>query len=120
MGRDSCVGRKNGGSKLLSGIPDGDFYYVEKPTNYTVGPLCGPMYQTWDYDAKDRPTAENIGLLMHTLISHWPEIVGNEIANATRPLALTVEPYISAHLPPRVSVLWLHPTQLEEANNLGK
>lgn len=80
---------KNGCSKLLSGIPDCDFYYVEKPTNYTVGPLGGPMYRAWDYDTKDRPSAENIGQIMHTLISHWPEIVGNEIANVTRPLALT-------------------------------
>ena len=81
----------NGCSNLLQTIPDSEFYHVEEPTNYTVGPLGGPMFRSWDYEVKNRPSAEQIEQIMQTLLSHWPEIVGNEIASVTRPLALTGE-----------------------------
>ena len=45
---------KNGCDKLVSEIPDSDFYFVEKPTSYTVGPLGGPMYRAWNFKAKSR------------------------------------------------------------------
>ena len=82
---------KNGCSNLGSGIPGRDFYFVENPTSYTVGPLGGPMYRAWDSEAKYCPSLEQITQLMDALLSRWPEIVGNEIGNSTRPLAFTGE-----------------------------
>jgi hypothetical protein len=82
---------KNGCSNLVSGIPDRDFYFVEKPTSYTVGPLGGPMYCAWDFEAKSRPSSEQTAQLMDVLLSRWSEIVGNEIGSITRPLAFTGE-----------------------------
>jgi hypothetical protein len=34
----------NGCFDLLSDIPETDYYYVDEPTSYSVGPLGGPMY----------------------------------------------------------------------------
>ncbi len=82
---------KNGCSALVSGIPDQDFYFVEKPTSYAVRPLAGPMYHAWDFEAKSRPSSEQIPKLMDALLSRWSEIVGNEIGSITRPLAFTGE-----------------------------
>jgi hypothetical protein len=82
---------KNGCANLVSGIPDSDFYFVEKPTSYMVGPLGGPMYRPWDFEAKRRPPSEQIAQLMDTLLSRWSEIAGIELASVTRPLAFTGE-----------------------------
>ena len=82
---------KNKCTNLVSGIPDSDFYFVEKPTSYMVGPMGGPMYRPWDFEAKSCPPIEQIAQLMDTLLSRWPEIVGNELASVTRPLAFTGE-----------------------------
>jgi len=82
---------KNGCSNLVSDIPDSDFFFVEKPTNYTVGPLGGPMYRAWDFETKSRPSFEQVEHLRDILISRWPEIVGNELASVTRLLAFTGE-----------------------------
>lgn len=81
----------NGCTNLLSGIPDADFYFVEIPTSYEVGPLGGPMYRPWDFESKSRPPSDHLAKLMETLLSRWPVIVGNELASVTRPLAFTGE-----------------------------
>jgi hypothetical protein len=80
---------KNGCTEMVSGIPEQDFYSVEKPTSYMIGPMGGPMYCAWDFEVKGCPTSRQIKEYMDTLLSHWPEIVGNEIASITRPLAFT-------------------------------
>ncbi len=82
---------KNGCSDFLSGIPDKDCYFVEKPTSYGVGPLGGPVYRPWDFEGKSRPTPEEIVKLMEALTSNGSEIVGKEIGSITRPLAFTGE-----------------------------
>jgi len=79
----------NGCSNLVTDIADRDFYFVEEPTSYMVGPMGGPMYREWDFDTKSRPSSEQIAQSMENLLSHWSEIVGKEIANITRPLAFT-------------------------------
>jgi len=79
----------NGCIEFVSGIPDQDFYFVDNPTSYTVGPLGGPMYRVWDFETKNRPSSEQIAQHMDTLLSQWPEIVGRELASITRPLAFT-------------------------------
>lgn len=80
---------KNGCSHLVSDIRDQDFYCVEKPTSYEIGPLGGPMYRDWDFEAKPRPSSDQITEHMEVLRSRWSEIVGKEIACNTRPLAFT-------------------------------
>lgn len=80
---------RNGCGDLAADISDCDFYFVDTPTNYTVGSLGGPMHRRWDYDARDRPSAGQIKLSLDTLIDRWAAIVGQEIACATRPLAFT-------------------------------
>jgi hypothetical protein len=80
---------KNGCADLVSGIPDSDFYFTENPTSYMVGPLSGPMYRPWDFQAKSCPPSDKIAQLMDTLLSRWSEIVGIELANVTSPLAFT-------------------------------
>ncbi len=83
--------QNNGCTDLVAGIPDGDFYFVEKPTTFTIGPLGGPIYRAWDFKAKSHPSPEQIAELMDILLSHWSEIVGDEIGTFTRPLAFTGE-----------------------------
>jgi hypothetical protein len=80
---------KNGCPDLIAGIPDSDFYYAKEPTNYVVGPLGGPMYLPWDYESKIRPSSDQLAQTMEKLISQWNEIVGDELARVTRPLAFT-------------------------------
>lgn len=80
---------KNGCSNIVSEIPEDVFYFAEKPTSYKVGPMGGPMYRKWDFDAKSRPSSEQIAQFMETLQSRWSEIVGHEIASIRRPLAFT-------------------------------
>lgn len=80
---------KNGCSNLVTGIPDEDFLFVEEPTSYRVGPLGGPIYRDWDFEAKKRPSSEQVAQTLKNLRSHWSEIVGDEIARITRPLAFT-------------------------------
>ena len=78
-------------TNLVSGIPDSDFYYVEKPISEEIGPLGGPMYRPWDFEAKIRPSSDQLAQFIATLLSRWPEVVGNELASVTRPLAFTGE-----------------------------
>lgn len=82
---------KNGCTNLVSGIPDQDFYFVEEPTSYAVGPMGGPMYRAWDFEAKSRPSPEQVAKIMESLVSRWSEIIGSEIGSITRPLAFTGE-----------------------------
>jgi hypothetical protein len=80
---------KNGCANLVSGISDSDFYFAENPTSYMVGPLGGPMYRLWDFEAKSRPSSDQITQMMDTLLTRWSEIMGSELADITRPLAFT-------------------------------
>jgi len=81
----------NGCANLVAEIPEQDFYLVDIPTCYAVGPMGGPMHRPWDFDAKSCPSLVQIEQFMETLVSRWSEIVGQEIASVTRPLAFTGE-----------------------------
>lgn len=78
----------NGCANIVE-IPDQDFYYVEKPTSYAVGPLGGPMYRPWDFKAKDRPPPHQVLEHLEALRSRWRDIAGPELARITRPLVFT-------------------------------
>ena len=79
----------NGCVELTNGIPDSEFYFVDEPTTYTVGPMGGPMYRHWDYKEKNCPSSEVLEKNMKTLLDHWPEIAGKELSSITRPLVFT-------------------------------
>lgn len=79
----------NGCLEVVHKIPDDEFYYVDEPSTYAIGPLGGPMYRPWDFETKERPPLEEIAQHLEALLSRWPEIVGPELARVTRPLAFT-------------------------------
>ncbi len=70
-------------------ISDEDFYFVDEPTSYTVGPMGGPMYLPWDFKQKDRPPPNQVLENIEALKSRWQDIAGPELALITRPLVFT-------------------------------
>ena len=79
----------NGCPEFVTTISDSDFYFAGDPTTCTVGPTGDPMYRRWDFDAKPRPSSEEIVRHFETLTSRWSEIVGLDLAHITHPLAFT-------------------------------
>ena len=79
----------NGCPEIVGEIPDSDFYFVDEPTTYRIGPLGGPMYRSWDFDSKPRPSSEEICRCLVALTNGWSEIVGEDLARVTRPLAFS-------------------------------
>ncbi|MBZ0146161.1 MAG: DUF721 domain-containing protein [Pseudorhodoplanes sp.] len=79
----------NGCAEIINEIADSDYYAVENPSAYIIGPLGGPMYRPWDYSAKARPKSQDLNLYLDALVSRWPEIVGADLARATRPIAFS-------------------------------
>jgi hypothetical protein len=77
----------NGCAEMVNEIPDADFYFVDNPSKYAIGPLGGPMYRRWDFDAKDRPSPETLDRYLETLVCGWTEIIREELGRVTRPLA---------------------------------
>jgi len=73
----------------LVAVAETDFYDVDEPTSYTIGPLGGPMYRPWDLDAKERPDPHQLSGYLTALASRWQDIVGLELARATQPLAFS-------------------------------
>jgi len=80
---------KNGCIELVDSIQDKDFYFVDEPSTYQIGPMGGPMYRPWDFEIKNRPTPEKLEEYMQTLLMRWSEIVGKKLSNMTRPIAFT-------------------------------
>jgi hypothetical protein len=80
--------RINGCADIVE-ISDQDFYFVDEPTSYTVGPMGGPMYLPWDFQQKDRPPPNQVLELIEALKSRWQDIAGPELALITRPLVFT-------------------------------
>jgi len=76
----------NGCAEVVDGIPDSDYYFVDNPSTYAIGPLGGPLNRPWDFEAKSRPSSDDLNRLLEILISTWTKIVGEELARATRPL----------------------------------
>ena len=66
---NGCVG-------IVEGISDQDFYQVEKPTSYSVGPMGGPCYRPWDLEAKVRPPEAELAKHLEYLSAHWADIAG--------------------------------------------
>jgi hypothetical protein len=79
----------NGCAGIVEGISDHDFYQLENPTSSSVGPMGGPCYRPWDFEAKVRPTNEELAKHLEYLSSHWAEIAGSALSTVTRPVAFT-------------------------------
>jgi len=79
----------NNCTAIIEGISDQDYYQVDKPSDYQIGPLGGPCYRPWDFEAKARPSFEDVAKYLDYLSAHWVEIVGSSLATVTRPLAFT-------------------------------
>ena len=80
---------ENGCPELVDTVPDSDFLFVAIPTTYTVGPMGGPMYLSWDFEEKNRPSDEVLRHSMDVLGAEWQEVAGRELARVTRPLKFT-------------------------------
>jgi len=79
----------NGCAGIVEGISDQDFYQVEKLSNYSVGPMGGPCYRPWDFEAKIRPPEAELAKHLEYLCAHWGDVAGSSLASITQPLALT-------------------------------
>jgi hypothetical protein len=79
----------NGCMVIVDEIADQDFYQVEKPTSYSIGPMGGPCYRPWDSEAKVRPPEEELVKHFEYLSAHWADIAGSDLSTITRPVAFT-------------------------------
>jgi hypothetical protein len=80
---NGCVG-------IVEGISDQDFYQVEKADqSYSVGPMGGPCYRPWDFEAKVRPREDELVKHLKYLSAHWAHIAGSVLSRVTRPEAFT-------------------------------
>jgi hypothetical protein len=81
--------QRNGCGHLLNTIPDDQFYEVESPTSYTVGPMGGPMYRMWDCQPRVKPPASQLENCMDTLKRNWSAVAGEELFRVTAPREFT-------------------------------
>lgn len=79
----------NGCTDILETILDNDFYTVDEPSDYQIGPLGGPCYRPWDFEAKLRPSPNEIVQHFEYLSAHWANIIESGLAAITRPWAFT-------------------------------
>jgi hypothetical protein len=69
-------------------VDSGDWYCVEKPSVYEIGPLGGPMYLPWRLEPSTRPGREATENAIQLLKRNWAT-VADEIAQYTKPLRFT-------------------------------
>ncbi len=67
-------------------VREQDGYYVEEFTTYEVGPLGGPMYLPWNFDAKVIPDAGRVQKALADLVKDWSSIVGSDLGRMTKPI----------------------------------
>jgi hypothetical protein len=80
---------ENGCGHLISKIPEDGYYEVIGATDYTIGPLGGPMYQEWDFEAKQCPDPKKLKEYLDILLSQWPVIAGEQLGHASKPLGFS-------------------------------
>jgi hypothetical protein len=78
---------RNGCADLVSGIKEEQFYCVDSPTSYVVGPMGGPMYRQWDHQARSKPDAASLVRLLEILKSRWPELARDGLDKITQPVS---------------------------------
>jgi hypothetical protein len=71
-------------------LPLSDFYFTDELSDYSIGPMGGPIYLPWSWDAKPCPSREQLQVSLETLLNKWSEICP-EIAMFTKPLRFSGE-----------------------------
>jgi len=79
----------NGCVDIVEGISDEDLYEVENSTGYSIGPMGGPCYRPWDFEAKVRPPEDELAKHLEHLSADWAKIAGSSLSTVTRPAAFT-------------------------------
>lgn len=77
----------NGCRELIIDLSDLDFYFVASPSTAAVGPLGGPLYRRWNFEAQPRPATADLNRWIELLRTNWCQIAGEELAQLTRPVA---------------------------------
>jgi hypothetical protein len=65
-----------------------DWYAVEEPSSYEVGPLGGPLYLQWRSESAAKPSNDAVKTALDKLSGNWAAITP-ELAPFTRPSAFT-------------------------------
>ena len=79
----------NGCSELVSSLADAGFYITRTLSTYAIGPVGGPMYLPWSFEAKGRPCPTQLDRAMTVLTDRWSTIVGEDLAGSTSPRQFT-------------------------------
>ncbi len=87
-------------------VPGERFYCTSVLSSSVIGPMGGPMFLAWDFERKQRPSAENLAKLLDLLSANWAAIVGSELARTTKPVRFSGAKYrnlrvvVSGRVPP--------------------
>ena len=65
-----------------------DWYSVDSPSTYEMGPFGGPVYLPWRFAPSTRPSLETVQSVVGALSTNWTAIAG-ELARYTKPLRFT-------------------------------
>lgn len=77
--------KSNNCLKLIN-VDEIEFYEVENPTDYEIGPLGGPLYLPWSFDSKKPLDSKTEKELFSKLVSNWINIVGEQLGQVTKPI----------------------------------
>ncbi len=81
---------RHGFGALLGDLPHQSMYVVVgELSGYQIGPLGGPMYLDWSYEAKPRIDAAVRAEAIEALRSNWINVVGDDLGAITSPVRLT-------------------------------
>lgn len=78
---------ENGFNQLLAVAPE-EWYSVDKPSNYDIGSLGGPMYPPWRTEPLPIPPPDQVETSFTKLKDNWEEIAG-KLFQYTRPSGIT-------------------------------
>lgn len=78
---------ENGFSELLTVAPE-EWYSVDEPSTYDIGPLGGPMYLPWRFEPSPIPSPDQVETVFIKLTENWEKIAG-ELSQYTRPSRIT-------------------------------
>ena len=65
------------------------FYYAVEPSTYAIGPLGGPMFREWDFEAKPILEQRQLDDSLKRLSADWIATVGEEVGAHTHPFAFS-------------------------------
>lgn len=78
-----------GAWRFIDEVGEGEWYEVSTPSTYTLGPMGGPMYRSWESTPSKKVSPSQKGQWISLLSSKWNEIAGPSLSETTRPLRIT-------------------------------